>query len=97
MLDLFSLTGTIADGFLSAVRDGWSSVHVCHFEGELCVLPHGHSYYVHEVFCVFDLERIAAGFSSEEWLELLKPIIAFYSEYQKCPPNQKLLRSMIVN
>lgn len=96
MLDLYSLTETIADGFHLAVREGWSSVHVCHFEEELCVLPHGHSYYVHEVFCVFDLEHIKAGFSSEDWLALLKPIISFYVEYQKFPPSQKPLPSMSV-
>ena len=89
MLDLFSLTETIADGFRLAVREGWTSVHVCHFEEELCVLPAGHSFYRHKVFCCYDLERIVFDFSSEEWLALLKPIIAFYTEYQKCPPSQK--------
>lgn len=89
MLDLFSLTETISDGFRLAVREGWSSVHVCHFEDELCVLPAGHSFYSHKVFCCFDIEHIIAGFSSEDWLALLKPIIAFYTGYQKCPASQK--------
>ena len=96
MKDLFSLTETIAGGFRLAVREGWSSVHVCHFEDELCVLPAGHSFYIHKVFCRYDLERICADFSSEDWLALLKPIIIFYFGDPKCPPNQKLLPSMSV-
>lgn len=96
MIELYSLTETIADGFRRAVREGWSSVHVCHFEGKLCVLPSGHAFYRHKVFCCFDLERNEANFTSEEWLALLKPIITFYTEYQKCPPIQSLLREMNV-
>ncbi len=96
MLTLTSLTYTIADGFCEAARKGWSSVHVCHFEGELCVLPAGHTFYRHKVFCCFDLERNKANFTSLDWLELLKPIIVFYTELQKCPPNQKPLQSMNV-
>ncbi len=96
MLDLTSLTETITDGLRAAVRAGWSSVHVCHFEDELCVLPAGHTFYRHKVFCCFDLERNEANFTSMDWLELLKPIIAFYTEYQKCPPNQKLSQSLNV-
>ena len=94
--DLYSLTETIADGFQAAVREGWSSVHVCHFEDELCVLPAGHSFYRHKVFCCFDLERNETNFTSEDWLALLKPIILFYFGDPKCPPNQKLLPSMSV-
>ncbi|MBA7532994.1 hypothetical protein ES705_25229 [subsurface metagenome] len=96
MLDVFSITETIACGFLLASREGWSFVHVCHFDGELCVLPSGHSFYRHKVFYFYDLERIKAGFSSEEWLDLLKPIISFYFEDHKCPPSQKPFQSMNV-
>ena len=96
MLELYSLTETIADGLRSAVRDGWSSVHVCHFDGELCVLPSGHSFYRHKVFCCFDLERNEANFTNESWLVLLKPIIEFYAELQKCPPSQKPSQFMSV-
>lgn len=96
MLDLFSITETISGGFLLATREGWSSTHVCHFDGELCVLPAGHSFYRHYVFCCYDLEKIKAGFSSEEWLDLLKPIIEFYTEHQKCLPSQKPFQSLNV-
>lgn len=96
MLDLYSLTEVIAGGFRLAVREGWSSVHVCHFEGELCVLPAGHSFYRHKVFCCFDLERNEANFTNEDWFELLKPIIDFYVEFQKCQPSQKPFQSMSV-
>lgn len=96
MLDLYSLSETISGGFRLAVREGWTSVHVCHFEGELQILPSGHSVWVHKLFCCYSLERIVAGFSSEEWLALLKPVIFFYSELQKCPANQKPFQSLNV-
>lgn len=90
MIDLLLLTGKIADGFTLAVREGWTSVHVCHFEGELCVLPSGHSVWVHKLFGCYSLKRLEAGLSSEEWLSLIRLIIAFYLENEKCPPNQEL-------
>ena len=95
-MDLYSLTETIAGGFRLAAREGWSFVHVCHFEGELCILPSGHAFYCHKVFYCCDLDRIKAGFFSEDWVDLLKPIIKFYLEDQECPASQKPLPSMSV-
>jgi len=79
----------IADGFQTAVREGWPHCHVCLFEGTIGVRKTQHTTKHHPIFHTYTFEAVSKGLTDLEWTRLTRTIIQTNKEQPSCHVPQQ--------
>ncbi len=83
------LQSQLADGFAYAVRNAFTSAHVCYWHDRFRVMKVKHTHERHPVFAVYTYSHMLGGLTPREWLDLIKPILLYIKELEQCQPHQK--------
>jgi len=68
---------------------GHIATHICYFDGRVAARWSGHTRSKHKIFRNFRHSPLEEGFTSAEWTALIKPIILYIEELEKCRNPQK--------